>query len=217
MILRLPLLSLAVILFHLSTGQARGAGQAEKGIVLRLLACVVTGESPKVFLETKDGRSDGFDLPSSGFTKAMVVSSREVVLKATGKDVPLSEIKLPDQGRDFAVLLAPKEPDGLVPTVVRLDDDSFKHGDYHFINLSKETLALKLGDTEVVVGAGESVKSRPSAAPGSGFCKVIMSTRSEAGDKVFASTRWLVANPQRGFVIFVARPDGKITYRAVDE
>jgi hypothetical protein len=44
-----------------------------------------------------------------------------------------------------------------------------------------------------------------------------MSTRSESGDKTFASTRWLMANPKRGYVIFTARPNGKISYRAVDE
>ena len=214
---RLPLLFLAAIIPSFSAHPARGADKPEKGIVLRLLACEVAKQATKVFLETKDGRSDVFDLPSSAFTAPMAVSRREVALKAPGNDVPLSDITLPDQGRAFAVLLAPKEPDGWTPRVVRLDDDSFKPGDYHFVNLSKETLVLKLGDTEVVLGAGESVKSRPSGPVGSGFCNITMSTRSGSGDKVFASTRWLLANPQRGYVIFTARSNGKITYRAVDE
>jgi hypothetical protein len=158
-----------------------------------------------------------FDLPSSALTAPIEVSRREVVLKAPGIDVPLCDIALPEQGRVFAVLLAPKEPDGLTPTVVRLDDASFKPGDYHFINLSKETLVLKLGDTEVVVGAGESVKSRPSGPVGGGFCRITMSTRGDTGDKTFASTRWLMDNPRRGYVIFTTRPNGRITYRAVDE
>lgn len=217
MTLRLPLLFLAAVFLHISSPSARGDGKPEKGIVLRLLACEVTKEVPKVFLETKDGRSDELDLPSSAFTAPMAVSRREVVLKAAGNDVPLSDITLPDQGRVFAVLLAPKEPEGFTPTVVRLDDNSFKPGDYHFINCSKESVVLKLGDTEVVVQSGESVKSRPSGPVGSGFCKITMSTRGESGDKTFASTRWLMANPKRGYVIFTARSNGKITYRAVDE
>jgi len=217
MILRLQLMFLVALLVHISIRPAHGSPPSGKGMVLRLLACEIAKEAPKVFLETKDGRSDVFDLPSTAFTAPITVSRHEVVLKASGDDALLSEIKLPGQGRDFAVVLAPKDPEGLIPMVVRLDDDSFKPGDYHFVNCSKETLVLKLGDTEVVVEAGESVKSRPSGPPGSGFCKVTMSTRSDSGDKTFASTRWLMANPKRGYVIFTPRPNGKITYRAVDE
>lgn len=217
MTLRLPLLFLAAMLPHISAPQARGAANAEKGIRLRLLACEVSKESPEVFLETKDGRSEVFDLPSSAFTEPMAVSRREVVLKASGEDAPLADITLPGQGRMFAVLLAPKNPEGLAATVIRLDDDSFKPGDYHFINCSEETLVLHLGDTEVVVEAGESVKSRPSGPAGSGFCTITMSTRGESADKTFASTRWLMTNNSRGYLIFTARADGKIAYRAVDE
>lgn len=217
MTLRLPLLFIAAISLPFSALPVQSADKPETGIVLRLLACEVTKELPKVFLETKDSKSDVFDLPSSAFTAPMTVSRREVALKAPDKDAPLSVITLPDQGAAFAILLAPKEPDGFTPTVVRLDDDSFKPGDYYFVNCSKETLVLKLGETGVVVEAGKSVKSRPVGPVGSGFCKVTMSTRGESGDKLFASTRWLMANPKRGYVIFTARPNGRITYRAVDE
>ena len=217
MTLRLQLLFLAAFFLQVSTRPALGADKPEKGIALRLLACEVTEEAPKVFLETKDGKSDDFDLLSSAFTAPMKVSRREVMLKAPGNDVPLTAITLPDRGHVFAVLLAPKEPEGLNPTIIRLDDDSFKPGDYHFVNCSKETVVLHLGDTEAVVEAGACVKSRPSGPVGGGFCKITMSTRSESGDKTFASTRWLMANPKRGYVIFTARPNGKISYRAVDE
>lgn len=217
MTLRLLLVPLVVFFLQVSSRPALGADKTEKGISLRLLACEVTEETEKVFLETKDGKSDDFDLPSSAFTAPIKVSRREVVLKAPGNDVPLSAITLPEQGHVFAVLLAPKEPGGLSPTIIRLDDDSFKPGDYHFINCSKETLVLHLGDTEAMVEAGTAVKSRPSGPAGGGFCKITMSTRSGSGEKTFASTRWLMANPKRGFVIFTTRPNGRISYRAVDE
>lgn len=214
---RLHLLFLATASLAICAHFAQGAGKPEAGIVLRLLACEDTGDAPKVFLETKDGRSGVFDLTSSSFSAPVAVSLREVMLKAPDKDAPLADIPLPGQGASFAVLLAPKQPDGFTPTVVRLDDDSYKPGDYYFVNCSKETLVLNLGDTEVVVEAGESVKSRPSGPAGSGFCKVTMSTRGDSGDKIFASTRWLLENPKRGYIIFTARPNGKITYRALDE
>lgn len=217
MTLRLPLLFLAAFFLQVSTRPALGADKPEKGIALRLLACEVTEEAPKVFLETKDGKSDDFDLPSSAFTAPMKVSCREVMIKAPGNDVPLSAITLPDQGHVFAVLLAPKEPEGLKPTIIRLDDDSFKPGDYYFVNCSKEKLVLKLGDTEVVIEAGESLKSRPSGPIGGGFSKVTMSTRGESGDKVFASTRWPVDESKRGYIVFLSGPGGRVTYRSIDE
>jgi hypothetical protein len=215
--LRLPLLFLATICLPFSAHLAQGAGKAEKGIHLRLMACEVTKEQPKVFLETKDSKSDVFDLPSSGFTAPMPVSGRAVALKAVGDDVPLSEIELPGQGDSFAVLLAPQEPSGFAPTVVRLDDDSFKPGDYHFINCTEKTVVLKLGGTEVVLEAGNAVMSRPTEPVHNHHYMVTMSTRDDSADKIFASTRWPLNQPKRAFVVFFTQPNGRVTYRAVDE
>jgi hypothetical protein len=214
---RLPLLFLAAISLPLSALPAQSADKPETGIVLRLLGCEVTKELPKVFLETEDSKSEVFDLPSSAFTAPMPVSGRVVALKAPGNDVPLSNIKLPDQGDSFAVLLAPQEPTGFVPTVVRLDDDSFKPGDYYFINCSRKTVVLKLGGTEVVVEAGNAVTSHPTDPVHNHHYIVTMSTRGDSADKIFASTRWPLNQPKRAFVIFFTQPNGRVTYRAVDE
>lgn len=196
---------------------AQAAGKAKTGIVLRLLACEVTKEQPKVFLETKESKSDVFDLPSSGFTAPMPVSGHVVALKAPDSDIPLSNINLPGQGDSFAVLLAPQETSGFVPTVVRLDDDSFKPGDYHFINCSGKTVVLKLGGTEVVLDAGNAAISRPTEPVHNHHYIVTMSTRGDSVDKVFASTRWPLNPAKRVFVMFLTQPNGRVTYRAVDE
>ena len=214
---RLPLLFLASISLLFAVHPARGAAKAKKGIHLRLLACEVTKEQPKVFLETKDSKSDAFELPSSAFTAPMPVSGRVVALKAPDNDVPLSNIELPGQGDSFAVLLAPQEPTGFIPTVVRLDDDSFKPGDYHFINRTEKTVVLKLGGTEVVLEAGKAATSRPTEPVHNHHYNVIMSTHDDSADKIFASTRWPLNQPKRAFVIFFAQPNGRVTYRAVDE
>lgn len=214
---RLPLLFLATISLLFAAHPAQGAAKPKKGIHLRLLACEVTKEQPKVFLETKDSKSDVFDLPSSAFTAPMPVSRRVVALKAPDGDVSLSNIELPGQGDSFAILLAPQEPAGFIPTVVRLDDDSFKPGDYHFINCSEKTVVLKLGGTEVVLEAGNAATSRPTEPVHNHHYNVTMSTRSESADKIFASTRWPLDQTKRGFVIFFTQPNGRVTYRAVEE
>jgi hypothetical protein len=217
MIYRLPLLLLATISLPFSAHFAQGAGKPGKGIHLRLLACEVTKELPKVFLETKDSKSEVFDLPSSAFTAPLPVSERAVAIKAPGNESPLSNINLPGQGNSFAVLLASQEPSGFVPTVVRLDDPSFKPGDYHFINRTEKTVVVKLGGAEVVLEAGQAVTSRPTDPVHNHHFNITMSDRGEARDKIFASTRWPTENGNRSYVIFLTGYNGKTTYRTVDQ
>lgn len=217
MTLRLPFILLAAILLPISAHPAQGAGKPGTGIALRLLACEVTKEQPKVFFATKGSKSDVFNLPSSGLTAPMKVSERAVELRAADDNALLSSIALPSQGDSFAVLLAPQEPSGFVPTVIRLDDDSFKPGDYCFINCSDKTVVVKLGGKDVVVDAGDAVKARPDKPVHNHYYNVTMSTHGESGDKIFASTRWPLNHAVRSFIILQSKPGGRITYRSVEE
>ena len=214
MTLRLPLHFLAALILPLSSPMVQGA---EKGITLRLLACEVTKEPAKVFLETKDSKSEVVDLPNSAFSEPIAVSARSVELKAPDNDVALCNITLPAEGQSFAVLLAPEGTSGFVPTVVRTDDASFKAGDYYFVNRSANAVVLKLGAAEVVLDAGSSVKSRPTEPVHNHHYIITMSSRSESGDKVFASTRWPVETSTRSYIVFLTGSNGRTNYRAVDE
>jgi len=214
---RLSLILLTAACLPCAVQNARGAGRSEKGIMLRLLGCEVTKEPAKVFLQTKESKSEALDLPSSGFSEPIAVSARSVEFKAPDSDVPLCNVTLPAEGKSFAVVLASEKSAGFVPFVVRLDDDSFKAGDYFFINRSAKTVVLKLGGTEVVLEAGKGVKSRPTEPVHNNHYNITMSDRSDAGDKIFASTRWLSENRNRSFVIFLTGSNGKTTYRSVDQ
>ncbi|NQX01439.1 hypothetical protein HQ447_12335 [bacterium] len=217
MTLRLPLHLLTVICQPYGIQNARGAGKSEKGITLRLLACEVTKEPAKVVLQTKDSKSAALDLPSSGFSEPIAVSARSVKLKTPDNDAPLCSITLPADGKSFAVVLASEKPAGFVPFVVRLDDDSFKAGDYYLINRSAKTVVLKLGGTEVILEAGNAVKSRPTDPVHEHHYNITLSDRSDSGDKVIGATRWPVANINRSYVIFLTGHNGKTTYRSVDQ
>jgi hypothetical protein len=214
MTLRKPLLFLAISILPFSGQKAMGA---EKGITLRLIACEVSAELPKVFLETKDSKSDVLDLPSSALSAPMSVSARSVDVKAADNDVPLCSITLPDEGKSFAVLLAPEGEAGFAPFLVKLDGDSFKPGDFSFINTSSKTMVLKLGGTELTVGAGEVAISRPTEPVNDRYYMVTMSARDDSGDKTIASTRWPLQNKGRGYIMFLESSNGKITYRAINE
>jgi hypothetical protein len=217
MTLHHPLLLSVLFCLVFSIWKVEGAGKDEKGVTLRLLACEVSTEPAKVFLETKDSKSAVFDLPSSGFSEPMPLSARSVELKSPDNEAPLCHITLPEEGKSFAVLLAPEKPSGFVPFVVRLDDDSFKAGDYYFFNRAAKTVVLKLGGTEVILEAGNAVKSHPTDPIHEHHYNITMSERSESGDKLFASTRWPLVNPNRGYVIFTTGPSGKTIYRTVDQ
>jgi hypothetical protein len=210
----MPLHLLAALSLSIAVQTARGA---EKSIMLRLLACEAAVEPAKVFLKTGDSKSDVFDLPSSAFSGPVEVSARSLELKAVDNDAPLCGITLPAEGKAFAILLAPDKTAGMVPFIVRLDDDTFKAGDYFFVNHTEKTVALKLGANEVVIEAGKTVTSRPTEPVHNHHYIVTMSTRDGSADKTFASTRWPLNQAKRAFVIFSTRPNGRVTYRAVDE
>jgi len=211
--IRLPLIFLTVISLSFSAGKVQGAGK----IKLRLLACEISKEPAKVFMETKGSKSEVFDLPSSGLSGPISVSDRSVVLKAPDKDAPLCTITLPAEGDSFAVLLKTEDPAGFVPAVVRLDDDSFKPGEFYFVNHAPKTVVLKLGETELVLEAGNTEKSRPTGSAGNPFYSITMSVRADSDDKIFASARWPVENDNRSLVIFLTAPTGRMIYRTVEE
>lgn len=215
--LRRPLLLLAIICLPMAMPNARGADKSEKGIILRLLACETSKEPAKVYLQAKDFRSEVLDLPSSGFSEPIAVPTRSVELKAPDSDAPLCKIVLPAEGKSFAIVLASDHPAGFVPFVVRLDDDSFKAGDYLFINRSTKTVVLQLGSTEVIVEAGVCVKSRPTGPINDNYFNITMSDRSEVGDEIFASTRWPAENTNRGYIIFQTGSNGRTIFRSVDQ
>ena len=78
-------------------------------------------------------------------------------------------------------------------------------------------MVLKLGGTEVILEAGNGVKSRPTEPLHNHHYNITMSDRGDAGDKIFASTRWLAENRNRSYVIFLTGSNGKTTYRSVDQ
>ena len=214
MTIRPSLHFLAALSLSISVQTARSAGES---VTLRLIACEAAGQPVKVYLETKDSKSGVFDLPSSAFSQPVGVSARSVELKAPDNDAPLCGITLPAEGKSFAVLLAPEKSSGLVPFVVRLDDNTFKAGDYFCVNHTEKTVVLKLGATEVVLEAGKAVTSRPTEPVHDHHYNITMSTRHDSAERIFASTRWPLHQPGRAFVVFLTQPSGRVTYRAVDE
>ena len=190
---------------------------SNKGIALRLLACEVTTEPMKVVLATKDSSSAEIEVPSASFSLPAVVSGRRVEIKVPKTDETLCAVSLPEEGESFAIMLGSNTPHGFLPVVVRLDDKAFQPGDFQFINCSGKTVVVKLGGTEVVIEAEGSARARPTECTDNRYFIVTMHTRGKSGDKVFASTRWPLDKSKRGYIMLLAKPSGRVTYRAVEE
>lgn len=205
-----------MIAICLGTHRASAVDESPASISLRFLACDVTKEKPRLFLETEEARSIEFDLPSNSLSQPIEVTSRAVSIKADDNRTLLANLVLPDQGQAFAVLLMSKKPSGFSPIVIRLDDDSFQAGEYLFVNCLQDPVAIELGEIEFMVEAAGFVKSSPTAPKGRPFCTVSMRTRGESGEKLFASTRWQIPNLQRSFITITSRSSGRVTYRAID-
>ncbi|MEO5711952.1 MAG: hypothetical protein ABIT37_00545 [Luteolibacter sp.] len=217
MSLRLPILLFAALVLPLSAQKAKPSGKGESGITLRLLADEVPEGQAKVVLQTGDSKSAAIDLPTATLSVPVVVPARTVVLKAADKDDPLCSITLPDEGKSFAILLAPEKPAGYAPFVLRLDDDTFKAGDMFIINRSAKTVVLKLGGTEVVLEVGKTVKSHPTNPVDDNYYNVTISERDPSGDKLVTSSRWPVDVHLRSYLFFSTNDKGRTTFRAVDE
>lgn len=209
-------LSILQAVLGIFIGTIAMASGVEEGITLRLLACEVTKAPIEVVVATKDS-SSVVEVPSASFSPPVAVGARVLEIKAADGGELLCSITLPEEGRSFALILPPTEHDGSAPVMVRLDDEEFRPGDFQFINHTSKTVVVKLGGAEVVAETNGNAKGRPTEAIDKRYYLVTMSTRGDSADKVFASTRWPVDESKRCYIVFLAGPGGRVTYRSIDE
>lgn len=216
MIRRLILLLAASVLPALC--QTEGpVKKSEKELQVRLLAEQFPPELGKVVLQFEKTQSEAIELPTNRLSDPVAVPSRGMNLRLLDKAVTLCPIKLPDEGKAFAVILVTAKPSGFKPIVVRTDDPSFKAGDVLFINRSEKTILGKLGTTPLVIKPNESAKSRPTGAVENTYYDIAFAIREQAGDKLISSSRWPVENDLRSYLFFFTNAEGRTTFRSVDE
>lgn len=218
----IPALLLA-LLFPVSAQDQPKPKKSEGGVQVRLLAEVVPPNLGKVYLATADGKSteevksNAVDLPTTELSPPIVVPAREMLLKTVEKGITLGTVKLPDEGKSFAIILVAAKPAGYRPIVVRTDDPNFKIGDVMFINRSEKTVLGKLGDTPLIVKPGEVTKSRPSNPKENAYYDIAFAVREPTGDRLISTTRWPIDETLRSYVFFFTNAEGRTTFRAVDE
>lgn len=211
------LLLLAALLLPVSAQTEETPKKSEKDLRVRLLAEQFPAELGKVVLQFEKTQSQAIELPTNRLSDPVSVAARVMSLRLLDKPVALCQIKLPEEGKAFAVILVTAKPSGFKPIVVRTDDPTFKAGDVLFINRSEKTILGKLGTTPLVIKPDESIKSRPTGPVDNTYYDIAFAIRDAAGDKLISSSRWPVENDLRSYLFFFTNADGRTTFRSVDE
>lgn len=214
---------LILLLFGCLVPSAGAVGEeSAKGISIRLFAVALLKDQGPVCVMTGKSRGDVFEIPTTNLSDPQSVTAREFILISAATPVesapvPLSTIRLPEQGTDFRIILVPTEKAIYKPVVIRGDDPKFAPGDFYFINLSSHQMLGTLGSSRINMKPGAQEMVRPAGAKSDKQFEVKFARRE--GDKLrpLTDTCWPIIHDNRSFVIFYDGKGGRPTYRAVDE
>lgn len=196
---------------------ARGFA-ADKGVEVRFLAEAIPDNLGKVVLANAEMRSDPFDLPMNNLSRPQKPPARIFSVWSLDKNLSLANIKLPDEGDAFIVLLLKSSKGGYEPVIIPGGNSSFKAGDVYFYNNSNKLVLGLLGKTQFTLAPGKGAIHTPSGFGDEKFYHVIFGVKEADENKVIKSMKWPSSKTMRNYVFFNSNPEtNRITYRAVDE
>lgn len=203
-------------------GHAADVDPSSKGISIRLFAVELHDPQGPVCLMAGERRNSSFQISTTSLSEAQSVSDRSFnLISATApEDSPvtsLAKVVLPEQGRDFRIILVPAKDGTYKTVVVRADDPKFSHGDFFFINLSTHEMLGQLGSVRLDLKPGGTEFVSPGGAKSDKFFEVRFARRDGSQLVPLTNTCWPVVRDNRSFVIFYNGRKGRPTYRAVDE
>ena len=207
-------------LFALLFSALASAQDAPKGgdLKVRFLAERTPQDLGQVLMATEKEKSPPFDLPVNNLSVPQPAPARVFALKpATGKDVALANVTLPENGKSFIVLLVPAAA-GYKPVVIAAEDPAFKPGDVYFYNHGDKPVLGYVGTATFVLPPGKGQTLTPKGAKEGKFYDVGFGVREKEGDRALSTTRWPVDDKIRSYVFFFVNPSTKrLDFRAVDE
>jgi hypothetical protein len=185
---------------------------------VRFLAERAPQDIGQVVMATPEAKSAAFDLPVNNLSEPLAAPARLFALKpATGKDVSLANITLPENGKSFIILLVPAAS-GYKPVVISAEDPSFKPGDVYFYNHGDKPVLGYVGTATFVLPPGKGQTLTPKGAKPEKYYDVGFGVREKEGDRALSTTRWPVDDKIRSYVFFFVNPTTKrLDFRAVDE
>jgi len=208
-----------LVFFLLILTASAHAGQPGKGAVeVRFLAESVPNDLGKVVLLAEEKRSAAFDLPVNNLSAPQIPPHRNFSVWSVDKNLSLSKITLPEEGKSFTVLLVPSPKGGYSSVVMNSGDPSFKPGNIYFHNHADKTVLGYVGKAKFILAPARGIIVRPAGAQEERFYDVGLGVREKEGDRVLCTMRWPVEKQARVYVFFYLNPQTKrIAFRAVTE
>ncbi len=156
------------------------------------------------------GLSESFKPFSREFSLAIPDANQESGYRSVGK------VTLPEQGKDFILLLEPAKEDYKVH-VVDSRESRFGADSILFFNASDTILGAALGTNKFLIKPRVAVFAKPPPSGAKPFYQVTFYQPENSKARPFANTRWPHRNNSRCYVFFYRSKTGRLTYQAVDE
>ncbi|MCU0795180.1 MAG: hypothetical protein MUF31_04510 [Akkermansiaceae bacterium] len=156
------------------------------------------------------GLSESFHPPAREFSVAIPDEKQDSGYRIVGKAT------LPEQGKDFIILLEPGKSSFTIH-VVDGQEPKFRADCILFFNASDTVLGASLGRTKVIIKPRVAVFAKPPERGDKPFYQVTFYQPDNSKARPFANTRWPHRDASRCYVFLYRSASGRLTYQAVDE
>lgn len=156
------------------------------------------------------GLSEFFRPATRDFSLAVPDTRQESGYRAVGK------VTLPEQGRDFIILLEPTKEVFKVH-VVNARESRFGADCVLFFNATETVLGAALGANKVLIKPRMAVFAKAPPRGDKPFYQATFYQPDNSKARPFANTRWPHREASRCYVFFYRNETGRLTYQAVDE
>ena len=156
------------------------------------------------------GLSESFRPAAREFSLAIPDAKKESGYRAVGK------VTLPEQGKDFIILLEPAKQEFKVH-VVNSRESRFGADSVLFFNASETILGASLGGSKILIKPRVAVFAKPPPRGDKPFYQVTFYQPDNSKARPFANTRWPHRDASRCYVFFYRSETGRLAYHAVDE
>jgi hypothetical protein len=156
------------------------------------------------------GLSEAFRPATREFSLATPDTRQESGYRSVGK------VTLPEQGKDFIILLEPAKEVFKVH-VVNGRESRFGADCVLFFNATETVLGAALGASKVLIKPRVAVFAKAPPRGEKSFYQVTFYQPDNSKARPFANTRWPHRDGSRCYVFFYRSKTGRLTYQAVDE
>jgi hypothetical protein len=154
--------------------------------------------------------SDSFGAPARQFALALPDQSVEIGFRIVG------EVTLPDQGKDFILLLEPTA-EKFKAHVVFSGDSRFAADSTLFFNASETPIVVAFGSEKTLIKPRTAVFAKAPSRGEKPFYQATLYYSDKGKVEPFFSSRWRHSDNSRCYAFIYRNEAGRLTYQAVDE